>query len=417
MKPRTDCPGCGNRGLSAPFCLPRQPVVLNYRFKDAAAASRVRRRDVTLRQCRKCGLVFNATFDIGAIPYDENYENRQSCSPAFQQHLDRLAQDLTHRNRLRGGRILEVGCGKGDFLRLLCRTAGAAGEGYDTSYEARAEPEPTGLTFHQRYVGAADVTVPFDAVICRHVIEHVPEIGEFLRELHAIALAAGDPVVVLETPRFEWIVEQLSLWDIFYEHSNYYPMASLAHLCRLAGFRVVRHRGVFGAQYQILELRVSRERRRQGNEARFRQGKQRLLTSSPTGVAPVEQGGGRSVKPPGIPPKARLSDFARKARKHLAKLAKQFAVAADGRGWALWGAGAKGVALVNHLGSVRPRCVIDSNPAKQGGVLPGSRIPIVAPEDPGWLHLGLIVIANPNYAREIGDVLRLRGYTGRVQTL
>lgn len=389
MKPREDCPGCGSRSLSAPFRLPRQPVVLNYRFRDADAASRVQRRDVTLRQCRRCGLVFNATFDIGEIPYDANYENRQGCSPAFQQHLDRLAHDLVRRNRLHGGRILEVGCGKGDFLRLLCRVAGATGEGYDTSYEPGAAPEPAGLAFHRRYVGAADVTTPFDAVICRHVVEHVPEVGAFLRELHAIAAAAGDPVVVLETPRFEWIVGNLALWDVFYEHSNYYPMPSLAHLCRRAGFRVVRHRGVFGAQYQVIELRVSRARR----------------------------GTASAPRPPGLPAGARLGGFAGKARRHLGRLAERFEAAADGRGWALWGAGAKGVALVNHLGTTRPRCVIDSNPAKQGGVLPGSRIPIVSPDDPRWLPLGLVVVANPNYAREIGDVLRRRGYAGRVLTL
>lgn len=383
MKPRTDCPGCGNRALSAPFCLPRQPVVLNYRFKDAEAAAKLRRRDVTQTQCRKCGLVFNATFDIAAIPYDENYENRQSFSPAFQAHLDQLAAELTRRNSLTGGRILEVGCGKGDFLRLLCATARAEGVGYDTSYEPR--DEPAGLTFHKRYVGAADVTAPFDAVICRHVVEHVPEIGAFLRELRDIAAAAGDPVVVLETPRFEWIVDQLSLWDVFYEHCNYFPMASLAHLCRLAGFRVVRHRGVFGAQYQILELRVAKTL--------------------------------RVPKAPGVPPVARLADFARRARKHLDRLARQFEQAAAGRGWAVWGAGAKGVALVNHLSGPKPRCVVDSNPAKQGGVLPGSRIPIVSPADARLLKLGLIVIANPNYAREIGDVLQQRGFTGRVLTL
>ncbi len=383
MKSRTDCPGCGNRTLSAPFCLPRQPVVLNYRFKDAEAAAKLRRRDVTQTQCRKCGLVFNATFDIAAIPYDENYENRQSFSPAFQAHLDQLAAELTRRNSLTGGRILEVGCGKGDFLRLLCATARAEGVGYDTSYEPR--DEPPGLTFHKRYVGAADVTAPFDAVICRHVVEHVPEIGAFLRELRDIAAAAGDPVVVLETPRFEWIVAQLSLWDVFYEHCNYFPMASLAHLCRLAGFRVVRHRGVFRAQYQILELRVAKT--------------------------------ARVPKAPGVPPTARLGDFARRARKHLDRLAGQFEQAAAGRGWAVWGAGAKGVALVNHLRGPKPRCVVDSNPAKQGGVLPGSRIPIVAPDDARLLKLGLIVIANPNYAREIGDVLQQRGFTGRVLTL
>ncbi len=387
MKSRPDCPGCGHRGLSAPFCLPRQPVVLNYRFRKADDAAHIRRRAVTLRQCRNCGLVFNATFDINAIPYDENYENRQSFSPAFQHHLDTLAAGLTRRNKLAGGRILEVGCGKGDFLRLLCVTAKATGVGYDTSYEPREEPP--GLAFHKRYVGAADVTQPFDAVVCRHVVEHVPEIGAFLRELRDIAAAAGDPVVVIETPRFEWIVEQLSLWDVFYEHCNYFPTAALAHLCRLAGFRVVRHRGVFGDQYQLLELRVARSARRN------------LST----------------IIAPGIPAEAKLGAFSRRARRHLDGLAKKFTQAAGGAGWAVWGAGAKGVALVNHLRGPKPRCVVDSNPAKQGGVLPGSRIPIVAPDDARLLRLGLIVIANPNYAREIGDVLQQRGFSGRVLTL
>lgn len=387
MKSRPDCPGCGHRGLSAPFCLPRQPVVLNYRFRQADDAARLRRRAVTLRQCRNCGLVFNATFDIHAIPYDENYENRQSFSPAFQHHLDTLALGLTRRNKLSGGRILEVGCGKGDFLRLLCAAAKATGVGYDTSYEPREEPP--GLAFHKRYVSAADVTQPFDAVICRHVVEHVPEIGAFLRELRDIAAAAGDPVLVLETPRFEWIVEQLSLWDVFYEHCNYFPMAALAHLCCLAGFRVIRHRGVFGDQYQLLELRVAKSARRKP----------------------------AAVIAPGIPAEAKLGAFSRRARRHLDGLAKKFSQAAGSKGWAVWGAGAKGVALVNHLRGPKPRCVVDSNPAKQGGVLPGSRIPIVAPDDARLLRLGLIVIANPNYAREIGDVLQQRGFTGRVLTL
>jgi SAM-dependent methyltransferase len=369
--------------LSAPFCLPRQPVVLNYRFKDADAAARIRRRDVTLRQCRKCGLAFNATFDIAAIPYDENYEKRQSFSPAFQAHLDQLAVDLTRRHKLQGGRILEVGCGKGDFLRLLCATAKAEGVGYDTSYELRDEPK--GLTFHKRYVALGDIREPFDAVVCRHVVEHVPEIGAFLRELRGIAAAAGDPLVVLETPRFEWVVEHLSLWDIFYEHCNYFPAVSLAHLSRLVGFRVVRHRSVFGHQYQVLELRLAKAT--------------------------------RALPPPGIPTEARLGDFSRRARRHLDALAQKFIKAAGGRGWAVWGAGAKGVALVNHMHGPKPVCVVDSNPAKQDGVLPGSRIPIVAPDDPRLLQLGLIMIANPNYDQEIRAALRQCGFTGETLTL
>jgi len=48
MKLRRDCPGCAGTRLGSAFVLPRQPVVLNYRFPDVRAASRVPRRDVSL---------------------------------------------------------------------------------------------------------------------------------------------------------------------------------------------------------------------------------------------------------------------------------------------------------------------------------------------------------------------------------
>ena len=385
MKPRSTCPGCGGPRLTAPWRLPRQPVVLNYRFARPEDATRLPRRDLNLVQCRGCGLVHNATFDPGVIPYDERYENRQCFSPGFLHHLEAVADGLIRRHGLQGGRLLEVGCGKGDFLRMLAARAGARADGYDTSYEPGPEPEPEGVAFHRSYVGPSDVRGDYDAVICRHVVEHVPAIGDFFRLLAGIARAAGDPVVAVETPRLEWIIGHSALWDLFYEHCNYFPTPTLAHLARRAGFRVVRHRPVFGGQYQLLELRLSRR---------------------PT-----------PPRAPGIPADARLAPFARVARGRLDRQGRRFARAAGDSGWAVWGAGAKGVALVHHLTATRPRCVIDSNPAKQGGFLPGTRIPIVGPGDPRLPRLGLVVIANPNYGREIRAELDRRGFSGRILNL
>lgn len=114
------CPGCGGERFSGEFFLKRQPVVLNYRFVDAASAQRVPRRDLFLRQCRRCGLIFNSKFSADVVPYDGNYENRQCFSPSFADYLQRLADDLANRYPLKPRGVLEVGCGKGDFLRLLC---------------------------------------------------------------------------------------------------------------------------------------------------------------------------------------------------------------------------------------------------------------------------------------------------------
>ncbi len=385
MTERHDCPGCGSTQLTGSLILPSQPVVLNYRFPTPVAAQQVERRDIHLRQCEQCGLIFNATFEPDIIPYDENYENRQCHSTAFEEHLISVASSLVEYHRLEGGTLLEVGCGKGDFLKLICRLAGAGGDGYDTSYLPGPQAEPPHLQFYSQYVTAAEIRRPYQAVLCRHVIEHVPEIGSFLKSLHEIAVAAGNPVIALETPRVEWIFDQLSFWDLFYEHCNYFSEPTLAYLCRQAGFEVVRHRRVFGEQYQLLELRI----------------------------AP----GPASEHPPGILETADLLQFARLIAQRVESLSRRISDSARGLPWGIWGAGAKGVSLANRFPDMAPALVIDSNPAKQGGVISGTSIPIVAPDDSRILQLQLVMIANPNYAPEMAATLQRIGFTGTTLTL
>lgn len=376
-----NCPGCGAARFSAPYRVARQPVILNYRFTSRAAALRLARRDIVLIQCARCGLIFNSAFNSALIPYDEHYENRQSFSPAFREHLTTLADGLIARHDLRGKRILEIGCGKGDFLRLLCERAGATGAGYDTSYEGPTRRGP--VRFFPRYVTPADIRGSFDAVICRHVVEHVGLIGAFLRELHAIARACGNPVVVIETPAFEWIAEHASFWDVFHEHCNYFPMPTLAHLAHLAGFTIRGQRAVFGGQYQLLELHPA--------------------------VSATKIKLPRQV--------ARLAPFSRHATQAADRFARALATLPGRRRWAIWGAGAKGVCLVNRLRQKQPECVIDSNPAKQGGFIPGSAVPIIAPDDPRIARLDAVFIANPQYAMEISAALAKVGFRGEVRHL
>ncbi len=361
--------------------------MLNYRFRSAAEAQSVARGDVTLRQCRSCGLVFNATFDGTRMPYDERYENRQGSSPTFRAHVDEMVARLGRVAGVRGGRLLEVGCGKGEFLRRAAELLGAEADGHDTSYEGPGEVDGGRVRFHAGYLTASGVKGRHDAVICRHVVEHVPCIGGFLGGLAGIARAAGDPLVVLETPRFEWIVENECLWDVFYEHCNYFTGPTLAHLARRAGFRVARHAAVFGGQYQWLELRLMR------------------------------RGPGRVAAGPGIPAGGSLARFGKGFGRRRERLAASIRDGRRGKPWAVWGAGAKGVALVNLLSRLKPACVVDVNPAKQGGMIPGTAVPVCAQGDAGLPGLGLVVITNPNYAREVRADLDAAGFRGNILCL
>ncbi len=374
------CPGCGARGASAPYRITRQPVISNYLLESADAAMRVKRRDLVLIQCDHCSLIFNCAFDSTLSPYDARYENRQSCSPAFRGHMAELAADLTRRHRLRGKRILEVGCGQGDFLMLLCEQAGADGVGYDTAYQGPPTALDGRVRFVDRYITAAELAEQFDIVICRHVVEHIGAIGDFLAALRAIAEKCGSAVTVIETPSLEWTARNGCFWDVFYEHCNYFTESCLEYLCRCAGFSVTRQRLAFGRQYQVLELR----------------------NAPPVAELPPPQ---RVVE---------LGEFRRVCDASVTSLSRLLESQGSANGWAIWGAGAKSVALANRLRHMQPSFVVDTNPAKQGCFIPATRIPIIAPEDPRVMELELILVANPNYAAEIGSTLRGLAYTGTV---
>lgn len=380
----TSCPGCQSEELSPAAIWKDQPTVLNYVYHTASSAEGVARRDMTLRQCTKCALIFNASLDASLTPYDEGYDNRQSTSPTFLAMMKDSAQNLTDRYSLHRSRIVEVGCGKGDFLRLICGLSDSSGIGFDTSCEPNDQSSES-LTFIRRYASPADITRPVDAILCRHVVEHVSAIGPFMQLLANMAQAGDSRVVYIETPSWEWIVSQGAFWDIFYEHCNYFSLPTLRYLAELAGMEVMNQGVTFGGQYQTLELQCAANRH-----------------------APLT--------PPGVAEDLVLSAFATSVEKHRAQMKAMLVSSGADRGWAIWGAGAKGVALANTFRDLPPSLVVDTNERKQGAFVPGTSIPIIGPRDSRLTDISVVLVANSNYVAEIRATLEQLGLAPLVLT-
>ena len=378
------CTGCGSARLRAVFEIRDQPVVSNYRFPSARRAVGIRRGDIELVRCGACGLVFNAAFDASAVPYDRAYENQQDFSATFDRHATDVALWIAGKIRGRSPHVLEIGCGKGVFLRRLVGITRGRGTGYDTSYEKTRETFPN-ISIRREYLRPQRVNEAADAIVVRHVVEHIGPIGSFLADLAEIARRSGGPPVFVETPRLEWIVRTRSAWDIFYEHCNYFTEASLESLCRKAGFYVRARRRVFGGQYQLLELRLSSAPKRR--------------YAGPDGTR-ISMHALRRLGPSAWRRQAAQIDRLRR-----------------GGPWVLWGAGAKGVCIANRLPVELPAKVIDINPAKQGSFVPGAAVPVVAPSARALSGVKLVVIANPSYRFEIKKALRGFAYAGRIHVL
>jgi hypothetical protein len=76
----------------------------------------------------------------------------------------------------------------------------------------------------------------FDAVVCRQVIEHVPEPAPFLSGLRASL--ADDGIAYLELPSADDVLRRHSIVDFHYPHVHYYRRAEMELLLARAGFAV-----------------------------------------------------------------------------------------------------------------------------------------------------------------------------------
>src|SRR5438132_1089214 len=109
------CPVCGG-GAEEFLRYEGVPVHQNLLLPDAAAARALARGTLALHACRGCGFVFNPAFDGSLLSYGPAYDNTQNASPAFDRHVNGLVSELVEQRGVRGCRVVEVGCGKGDFL-------------------------------------------------------------------------------------------------------------------------------------------------------------------------------------------------------------------------------------------------------------------------------------------------------------
>lgn len=365
------CPLCGAPGPWEFLRREAVPVHQNALLPDRAAARAVSRGDIILVACEGCGFVHNRAFDAGRLSYGAEYDNAQTHSPAFRDYVDGLVGRLLGDGGVRQCRIVDVGCGDGFFLRRLVEdpAVGNTGVGFDPSYGGPAAGDR--LRFERRFYDADCAHEVADVVVCRHVIEHVPDPVAMLNTVRRALANSPYARVYFETPCFEWIMAGDAIWDLFYEHCNYFTAASLTAAFEAAGFTVAKVDHVFGGQYLWLEAGLEDDAE----------------------TPPPEAGS--------LPDTA--SQFGDREATTLARLEHEFgALAADHR-VAIWGAGAKGVTLANLLDPVGDRfdCVIDINPKKQGGFIAGSGHPIVGLSEALNRGVGVAVLTNPNYRLEI----------------
>lgn len=386
---RIACPACGGRAWKDFYEVDSVPAHACLQMPDRETALAQPRGRLQLALCLECGFVANTAFRPELLDYSAQYEETQGASPTFGEYARWLAGDWIERYGLRDRRILEIGCGKGEFLALICSMGNNRGIGFDPAYVAGRGPAGERVEFRAENYGEAHRDVAADFICCRHTLEHIGPVADFLAMLRRNLEGRDDVVLGFEVPDLERILIEGAFWDLYYEHCSYFTMLSLENLFRNNGFDALRLQRVYGDQYLVIEAR-------------------------PDGCGgPVDQG----EEMAGLA--AAVDAFAERAAREIRRWRAEIrSLHRRGRRAVLWGSGSKAVGFIATLGLADEiEAVVDINPRKHGKYMPGCAPPIVSPE---WLRrkpIDLVIVMNPVYRDEIARELARLGVHAETRVL
>jgi SAM-dependent methyltransferase len=359
MKMHTRCFNCGAGDLSPFYEVEGVPVHSVLLMPTREEAVQYPRGDLKLAFCPACGFVQNMVFDPEVHEYSTRYEETQGFSPTFNEFAKRLAQRWVDRYDLNDRTLLEIGCGKGEFLALMCEAGSNRGIAIDPScVPERVEgPAAPRIRVIQELYSEAHLDLEADFICCRHTLEHI----------------------------------QPTKGDLYYEHCSYFSLGSLARLFRSLDFEILELETEFDDQYLILDARISSGPG--GRRFEAEEDLERLAAS-------VERF--RRTIP------AKLDEWRSLLR----------SAAGRGEKTVLWGSGSKAVAFLTTLGvGDEVGFVTDINPYRHHMFMPGTGHEIVPPADLKRYRPDNVVIMNPIYRDEIRSDLESMGLEPRLYSL
>lgn len=317
--------------------------------------------DLTVFQCKQCGQVQTGS---DPVPYYREVVRAAAFSEEMKAFRREQFVSFVRKHNLHDRKLLEIGCGRGEYLALW-REAGVAAHGLEYAQASVEDCLRQGLPTIQGYVEQAGQELagaPYDAFATLNFLEHWPDPNASLR---GIAHNLRDGALgLVEVPNFDMILQRKLFTEFISDHLLYFTRETLETLLRLNGFEVLECKPVW---HDYILSSVVRKR-------------------APCDVSAFDH-----------------------ARQQLKTQIDAFLHRHAQQGIAIWGAGHQALAAIAllELGS-NIRYVVDSAPFKQDKFTPASHIPIVAPAKLDSEPVGAIIVMAASYSDEVARTIRQR---------
>lgn len=384
---RTTCGACAGAALEVFLDLGETPLANTY---PSSVDEKEGWYPLELAVCGNCGLVQLMEVVDDAEIYGVDYGFYSGGSPAQLAYHHRGAELLLDRHEDLARRLtVEVACNDGSLLHHFaaagCPTlgidpaAGPVGVARGRGLEVIGESLSTALAQRVRAeYGPAGLVVAYNSMA------HVADLPDVLGGVRT--LMDERSLAVIEVQYLPDLLAGNMYDQVYHEHRFFYSLRSLRHATGLHGLYVI--------DAELIEL--------QGGGLRA------TLSADPRAV-PRSSVAAICAREAWLP--RAYGGFQGKVdrtRDHLRSLID--AEVKMGHSLAGYGASAKATTICNFcdLGPDQLRHVVDTTPYKQGRYLPGTGIPILAPDDAEPVDTLLLLTAN-----YLGTVLRTNPHQGR----
>lgn len=335
-------------------------------FPDAVAVEHEQGADLQIFQCTGCGLV---QLDCEPVYYYREVIRAAAISEVMKETKARQFSDLVQKYALQGRKVIEIGCGRGEFLELL---ASLDVEAFGLEYSAAsvAHCVSKGLRVTKGYLDRESTILPkapFDAFLMLMFLEHMPDPNLALQVLWNNL--SDDAIGLVEVPNFDMVIRNKLFSEFIADHLFYFTKDSLNTTLKINGFEIL----------ECAELRDD------------------YVISA-------------IVKKR---PRLDLKDFYTYQTRITRQLDEFIGQYEKGR-VAIWGAGHQALAII-ALANIADKIkyVVDSAPFKQGKYTPATHLAIFPPEILLSEPVDAVIVIAGSYSDEIAGILR-RDYDERI---
>ena len=395
------CPACGSADQKLLLSLDRVPLSCAQLFNSINEARNSSDCELEIMVCDVCSHIWNCAYKPEAQTfYNDDYYSSVTESPQGRGYQDRLAKDLNLLLKTERMGVVEIGCGDGYFLSALARYCDTA-VGFEPSSTYEVASKRQGIevkneVFRVEYV--EDNLETTDLIVMRHVLEHIPAAGDMLAGLSdQFQKIEKKSYLFIEVPNIRHSLENNLFFDFYHDHIQYFSLGSLKELGYKSGWAFSHE--IEGSEEFLRVVFADPSSISDGHSIHSDPGEHQSDTSTSELIASALNF---------------ARDFA-SWRDNLKNILEN--IKKNGGSIAVWGVGARGLALLAGLELPEGffEYAIDSDKNKYGKYLPAIYLEVFPPEQLEVSPVDYVLVTSYTYFDEIwGQLYQFRKRGGKI---